>query len=308
MQLLTDERDWTLGPSVVALGMLDGVHLGHARLVEETNRLAREQGIASAVMTFDVHPLALLRPDQVPPMLTTTEEKAERLRELKPDALVMRRFDAAFAALSPEEFAAWLVRTLRMRVAVVGFDYSFGAGGAGDPELLRRLGEELGFAVHELEKVCWDGEPVSSSRVREAVAAGDMESAKAMLGGAYRVSGTVERGKGLGRTLGFPTANLSLSANKALPPFGVYAARARVEGVRYPAVLNIGAHPTLPEGAPTIEIHLLDAAPALYGRHAEAALEAWLRHERKFESVAALREQITRDVQAAREALEKIAE
>jgi len=296
--------EWTLGPSVVALGMFDGVHLGHARLVEEANRIARAQGLASAVMTFDAHPLALLRPVQAPPMLTTASEKAERLRELRPDALLMRPFDAAFAAQSAEEFAARLAKALRMKVAVVGFDYAFGAGGAGNPTVLRRLGEQYGFEVYELEPVCWEGEPVSSSRVRAALAAGDLQGAKAMLGGPYRVSGQVERGKGLGRTLGFPTANLSLPKGKALPPFGVYAARVRIEGDTHPAVLNIGVHPTVPEGAPTIEIHVLDAAPDLYGKRVEAALEAWLRPERKFDGVEALRAQIGRDVGEAKKVLE----
>jgi len=285
---------------VVALGMFDGVHLGHVRLVEETKRLAQADGLSCAALTFDAHPLALLRPQEAPPMLTIAEEKAERLLELGLDALVMRPFDAAFAALSAEEFAAYLVRAHNARAAVIGFNYSFGAGGTGDSALLRRLGERYGFAVHVLEPVCWEGEPISSSRVRAALTAGDLDAVKAMLGGAYRVSGTVERGKGLGRKLGFPTANLSLPVGKALPPYGVYAARACVEGERYDAVLNIGAHPTVPEGAPTIEIHLLDAAPDLYGKRVEAALEAWLRPEMKFESVEALRAQIARDVETAR--------
>ena len=303
MKRSTNEFVFPLGPSAVALGMFDGVHLGHVHLVREVIRLARAEGLASAVITFDIHPLALLRPQDAPPMLTTVEEKAERLLALKPGTLVSLPFDAAFAALSAEEFAAFLARAFDVRVAVIGFNYSFGAGGAGDAALLRRLGKKYGFAVRVLEPVCWEGEPISSSRVRAALTAGDLKAAKAMLGGPYRIAGAVEHGKRLGRTLGFPTANLSLPADKALPPFGVYAASVRVEGTNHPAVLNIGVHPTVPEGAPTIEIHLLDAAPDLYGRWVEAALEAWLRPERKFDGVEALRAQIARDVEAAKQVL-----
>jgi len=302
MKLLRDEREWAFGPSVLALGMFDGVHRGHALLVREAVRLARAEGLAGAALTFDAHPLALLRPRDAPPLLTTAGEKAERMAELGPDALVMRRFDAGFAALSAEAFAERLT-LLRPRAAVVGFNYTFGAGGNGSPALLRRLGERYGFAVRVLEPLCWDGAPVSSSRVRAALASGEMEAVRAMLGVAYRVSGTVVRGKRLGRALGFPTANLAPPPDKALPPYGVYAAWALAEGETYPAVLNIGAHPTAPEGGPTVEVHLLDAAPDLYGKRLTASLEAWLRPERKFESLAALGAQIARDAERARDAL-----
>ncbi len=303
MRLLHDEREWTYGLSAVALGMFDGVHLGHARLVEETNRLAREQGLSSAVLTFANHPLTVLRPGRVPSMLTTAEEKIERLAVLAPDALVMRPFDADFAALSAEEYIGRLVRTLCIREVVVGFNYTFGARGAGDPALLERLGTEHGFAVRVLEPVCWRGEPVSSSRVRAALSAGDLDAVRGMMGSAYCVRGTVEHGKQLGRTLGFPTANLALPAGKALPPFGVYAARVRVGEGCYPSVLNIGAHPTAPEGPPTIEIHLLDVELDLYGRPIEVFLEAGLRPEQRFADLDALRAQIALDAVRARAVL-----
>lgn len=302
MLILKNEQEWTLGPSVVALGMFDGVHLGHTRLIQETVELARRKGLTSAVVTFSAHPLLVLKPGNCPPMLTTIREKTERLQALDPDVLVMREFDAAFASLSAEEYVARLARTLRPQVIVVGFNYSFGARGAGNSELLERLEKEHGFQVRILEPVRWKGEPISSSRVRAALTAGDMESVRAMLGGSYRISGKVVHGKRVGRSMGFPTANLALPDGKALPPFGVYAAR--VGEIALPAVVNIGMHPTVPGGGPTVEVHLPGVTLDLYDQHIEAALVAWLRPEREFANLDALRAQIALDVGAARRALE----
>lgn len=308
MKLLHDENQWVWGQSAVALGMFDGVHIGHAALVAETRRLATEQGVTSTVYTFAQHPLTVLRPELAPPMLTTAAEKTQYIARLSPAALVLRPFDAAFAALPAEDFVAHLVNTLSPREVVVGFNYSFGARGLGDPALLMKLGQRYGFATRVLEPVCWQGEPVSSSRVRAALAAGQMAAVTAMLGRAYSLEGIVQPGKRIGRTLGFPTANLGLPPDKALPPFGVYAGWATVGEQRYAAVLNMGRHPTLPEGAPTIEVFLLDARLNLYGQPLAVTCEAFLRPEQKFADAPALQAQIERDVRAAREVLAKQAE
>ncbi len=302
---LTDEKDWTLGPCAVALGMFDGVHIGHAQLIDEANRLAQAQGLVSAVYTFDTHPLAVLRPQGAPPALCTPQEKADKLAALGLGALVMRPFDKSLAEMSAEDFVAHLAKALQPREVIVGFNYSFGARGVGDAALLTRLGERLGFRTRVMPPVCWQGEPVSSSRIRAALTAGEMDAVRDMLGGAYTISGVVAHGKRIGRTLGFPTANLSLPNGKALPPYGVYAAWARTQAQRYPAVMNIGAHPTAPEGAPTAEVYLLDADVALYDQPLTATLEKWLRPERRFDSLDALKAQIGQDVEVARRCLQK---
>ncbi len=300
---LTDETGWKLGPCAVALGMFDGVHIGHAQLIAEANRLARENGLVSAVYTFDTHPLAVLRPQGAPPALSTPEEKADKLDTLGLGALVMRPFSRTLATMPAEDFIGHLVRTLHPRDVIVGFNYSFGARGVGDAVLLTRLGEQLGFRTHVMPPVCWQGEPVSSSRIRAALAAGEMDAVRDMLGGAYTISGVVQSGKRLGRTLGFPTANLALPKGKALPPYGVYAAWAQTSQRRYPAVMNIGAHPTAPEGAPTAEVYLIDAEVQLYGQALSVTCDTFLRKEQRFADLATLKEQIARDVQTARELL-----
>ncbi|MDR3051580.1 MAG: riboflavin biosynthesis protein RibF [Oscillospiraceae bacterium] len=303
MRLLNDVRAWHMGPCAVALGLFDGVHKGHAALVAETVRLARAEGLAAAVFTFGAHPLAALHPQEAPPMLTTPPEKAARLAALGLDALLMTAFDEAFAAMTPQAFPAYLADALTPRHVVVGFNYTFGARGAGDAALLTALGKRHAFTTHVLAPVCCGGLPISSTRVRQAVLAGDMAQARAMLGEAYGISGTVIHGKGLGRKLGFPTANLALPADKALPPFGVYAAWVAVAQGRYPAVVNIGAHPTAPGGPPALETHLLAPAPALYDQPLTVLCEARLRPERTFENLDALAAQVAMDVAQARVAL-----
>ncbi len=299
MKLLFDEKQWGTEETVLALGTFDGLHRGHAALMAQARDLAALGGQRSAVFTFGSHPLAVLHPQKAPPMLTAPDEKARQVARIGVDALVMRRFDADFAALSPEMFVEHLVVALRPRGIVVGFNYSFGARGAGDAMLLRKLGDRHGFSVHVMRPVCWQGEPISSTRVREALLAGRMRAVRAMLGRHYAVTGEVIAGKRLGRTLGFPTANLALPQGQALPPFGVYAAWVSVGGRRYPSVLNLGAHPTAPGGSATIEAHLIGAELDLYGKRMRVELDAFLRPERKFADLNALKARIREDTRIA---------
>lgn len=303
MKLLLHENRWRGGSTVLALGTFDGLHLGHAALIREACAIAKGQALQSIVFTFRDHPLAVLHPEKMPPQLSTPEEKVSGIAALGPDALVMRHFDRGFATMSDEAFASHLVRTLCPRHVVVGFNYSFGAGGHGNAERLQQFGERFGFAVRVMGPVCSDGKPVSSTRVRNTLTLGRMEEVRALLGHDYLLEGQVQTGKQLGRTLGFPTANLALPQRKALPPYGVYAAWARTRGTWYRAVINIGAHPTVPEGGATIEVHLMDACLDLYGQRMQVTLHEFLRPEYRFDNLGALRAQIAQDVRNARASL-----
>lgn len=303
MKIITHESRWNGGETVVALGMFDGVHAGHAQLIRHANHLAALYDLESVVLTYGAHPLRVLAPEKAPRALSTREEKAVQIAALKTDALILRPFTKAYAALEPEEFVRRMVKHLHPRHIVVGFNYSFGARGKGTPEMLRALGKRYGFVTHILDAVSMDGETVSSTRVRAALESGDMALCSALLGRHYTISGVIARGKQLGRTLGFPTANLRWPKEKALPLRGVYAAYAWIEGERYGAALNIGKHPTAPEGEPTLEAYLLDFAGDVYGKHMRLELVKFLRGEVKFESLDALKAQIAQDALDARAAL-----
>lgn len=303
MKIFTHESQWGGGETVVALGMFDGVHEGHAQLIRRANHLAALYDLESVVLTYVTHPLSVLAPEKAPRALSTREEKVVQIAALKTDALILRPFTKDYAALEPEEFVSRMVRHLHPRHIVVGFNYSFGARGRGTPEMLVQLGKRFGFETHIVDAVSLGGETVSSTRVRTALETGDMVLCSALMGRNYTISGVISRGKQLGRTLGFPTANLSWPKNKALPPRGVYAAYAWIEGERYGAALNIGKHPTAPEGEPTLEAHLLDFNGDVYGKHMRLELVKFLRGEVKFESLDALKAQIAQDALDARAAL-----
>lgn len=300
MKLLTHEALWRGRETVVALGTFDGVHVGHARLIRKANHLAALYDLQSVVQTFSNHPLETLAPDRVPPLLTTRSEKIAAISAYRPDAMVMRPFDRTFASSSPEAFVRSLVDTLHPKYVVVGFNYTFGERGAGTPQTLLELGRHFGFETHVVDAVMRGAEPVSSSRIRAALGDGRMGEATDMLGRPYSLSGRVVRGKQLGQELGFPTANIAWPQGKAIPPKGVYFARVWVEGMPHLSVLNIGTHPTAPEGPPSIEAYLLDFEGDLYGKHLRAELWRFSRPERRFDSLDALREQIGKDRELAR--------
>lgn len=306
MKLLTHERQWDGGETVVAFGMFDGVHEGHNQLMRKANELAAMHDLSSVVYTFSNHPMSTYAPDRVPPQLDTPSEKVRALARMGVDAAVLRPFDRAFAAQSPEAFVREAVSALHPRHVVIGFNYSFGSRGAGRAEDMIRLGKQYGFETHVVDEVSMDGEPVSSTRIRAAIAQGDMEEAAKLLGRAYTISGIVERGKQLGRKLDFPTANLHWPQGKALPPNGVYAAMAYVRGQWHAAAVNIGTHPTAPGGKATIEANLVTyKGSEFYGCHMRLALYKRLREERRFESLEALRDEVLRNRQQAKAYLEK---
>jgi riboflavin kinase/FMN adenylyltransferase len=293
----------------VSVGNFDGVHLGHQTLVAVAVADARVSGGTAAVLTFDPHPSRILSPDRAPEALMTVDQKAEVLGGLGVDRLVVLPFTRELSHETPDEFARLVLQgAFGARVVVVGSTFRFGRGRAGDVALLARLGEAMGFRVHGLDPVMHEGTPISSSRIREALARGAVEAASRLLGRRFFVDGTVVRGAGRGRTLGFPTANVA-PMNEMLPGAGVYAAWCRRldDPGRVPqaAVVNVGRRPTFGGGAMTLEAHLLDVQGDLYGRALRVEFQERLREERAFPGAEALAEQIERDVARAREVLEK---
>lgn len=289
------------GASAVALGVFDGIHLGHRAILATAVGEARRHGLVALACTFEPHPIEVLQPARAPLPLTTLEDRLALIAETGIDATVIVAFTLEVAALEPETFVRdVLVGALKARDVVVGFNHRFGRGARGDAPLLEALGPRLGFRAHVVAPLLVDGIPVSSSEVRQALQAGDLERAARLLGRPYSVEGEVVRGAGRGRTLGFPTANVK--THRPLPlPAGVYACRAFLGPDRYPAVINVGVRPTFGETELLVEAHLLDFSGDLYGRRLRLAFLRRLREERKFPDVEALRRQIALDVAAARE-------
>jgi len=256
----------------------------------------------AVVVTFDPHPAKILRPDESPRLITATQHKIALIRDLGVSHLLVLKFDRAFAATPPDEFVRQLAAAAQpLREICVGEEWSFGKNRAGNLALLKRLGSELAFHVVGVQAVRIGDKIISSTAIRKAVETGDFVTAAAMLGRDYTILGTVEEGKHLGRSLGFPTANLSAHSEQ-FPPNGVYAAEGILERKIVRGVVNLGVRPTVTDGLPqrVLEFHLFDLDRNLYGEEVELKFLRYLRPEKKFENLAALREQIARDVAAAR--------
>ena len=289
------------GPVFLAVGVFDGVHLGHRAVIERALGDARTAGGSAVVVTFDPHPIRVLRPERAPRLLTSTPHKLRLIRALGVVHLLVVPFDPAFAATPPEDFIRQLTNACLLREICVGHQWSFGKARAGNLDLLNRLGPTLGFDAVGVPAVTIDGEVVSSTLIRHAVESGDLEKAARLLGREFTVLGTVIRGEQLGRTLGFPTANLA-AHNEQFPPDGVYAVEVQRNGTRLRGVANIGVRPTVaaPDGQRLLEIHLFDFTGEIYGEDLEVTFCRFLRPEQKFASLDLLRAQIARDVQTAR--------
>ncbi len=290
------------GPIFLAIGVFDGVHLGHQAVISTSTEHAKAANGTPVVVTFDPHPEKILRPEAAPHLLTASPHKIALIRELGVAHLLIVTFDKQFAATEPEDFVQQLVKHSNpLREICVGHKWSFGKNRRGNLELLKKLGAQFDFNVIGIPPVTVNGELVSSTTIRRAVESGDLQKAAAMLGREYTVLGTVVRGDDLGKKIGFPTANLS-AHNEQFPPNGVYFAEARLEGVAYPGVVNLGYRPTVSSSKTEriLEIHLLDFDRDIYGKDLEVRFISYLRPEKKFEDVDALVRQIERDVQQAR--------
>jgi len=282
----------------LAIGVFDGVHLGHEQIIRQTVSDARQHEGLAVVVTFDKHPSLIVAPDKVPLLIYSRPQKLRAIESLGADALLEIPFDKAFSQQTGEEFIRSLARDLRKIQSIcVGADFVFGHKRSGDVALLKSLGRELDFTVHGVAAISLDGQPVSSTRIRESIRAGNFDATSQMLGRTYSVAGTVIRGDQLGHKLGFPTANLD-TTGCLLPPNGVYAVHATVNGQTHRAVLNIGIRPTVSQPTPTprLEVHLLDFSGDLYGQEMEVTFAARLRDERKFASLDELKTQIARDI------------
>ena len=285
-------------PTVLTIGNYDGLHLGHRAMLERLTARARERGLPTAVMTFEPHPRELLAPDQAPARLTSLREKLLLLEGCGVERAYVLHFTRQLAGLTAEQFIGdVLVRGLDAKHLVVGDDFRFGKGRAGDFAMLEREGARRGFGVEAMHTVEVDGERVSSSAVREALAGGHLEHAGRLLGRPYSISGRVIHGLKVGRRLGFPTANVQLK-RKRVALSGVFAVT--VSGIdkrHLPGAASLGVRPTLAQGLkPMLEVHLLDFDRNLYGSHVTVHFLHKLRDEAKYESMDALRAQIDRDV------------
>ena len=292
-------------PTVVTVGMFDGVHRGHRYLIGRVKEVAAEMGCASAVITFTNHPRSVMRPDTRIPLLNSPEDRLRLLSETGVDLVVPLTFTLEFSYLRAREFVEFLLRSLNMRGLVIGPDFAFGFQREGTPEVLAALGEEHGFTVEVVEPVTFDDLVVSSTEVRRCVEAGDIAHAAAMLGRAFAISGFVEEGDRRGRTIGFPTANVAVEPGFIVPGHGVYATWTQADGRTYLSATNVGVRPTFGGGGRQIETHLLDYDGDLYNAKLWVAFARKLRNEQPFSGVDALVAQLQRDVAAAREVLEE---
>lgn len=290
--------------AVVTCGTFDGVHRGHQAVLGEVIRRARSKQLASVLVTFDPHPLEVVNPAAAPKLLTLPQEKQELVAATELDRVVLLTFTAAVAQLDAEAFVRRLRDEYGMQDLVLGYDHGFGRGRAGDVALVRRLGEAQGFGVAIVDAVRDDGQPISSTLIRTAVAHGDLDAAARWLGRPYGILGQVVRGAGRGRTIGVPTLNLAPpDARKLLPPDGVYAVRVRAGGARYGGMMNQGPRPTFGETGRALEVHLFDFGGELYGETVQVEWVRRLRDVQAFPNREALVAQLERDRQAARASL-----
>lgn len=293
-----------LAGGIVALGNFDGVHLGHQAVVGQAVARARAEGRPALVATFDPHPVRYFRPDAPWFRLTTLDQRARLFAQAGADAMVVFRFDAALAALSAEDFIAErLERALQVAGVVTGEDFTFGHAKRGNVAMLRAAGARGGYAVDTVGPVMLDGAPVSSTRIREALRAGDMRGAARLLTRPFAIRGTVQHGDKLGRTIGYPTANVDMG-DYLRPAYGIYAVRGYLpDGRVVPGAANLGVRPTFEPPKELLEPYFFDFSGDLYGQEIEVALIDYLRPEAKFSGLDELVAQMDRDCARARELL-----
>jgi len=292
-----DELSSLSGPIVLAVGTFDGVHLGHQALIRRAMQEASSCGGSAVVMTFDRHPASLLRPEKAPKLLTRNDGKTALLEGMGVPALLLLEFTSDLAGVPARDFIASLVAACSpLHAFCVGRQWTFGKGGEGNVVLLKELGAERKFEVIQIDPVMAADSPISSTRIRKAIASGDFAAASTCLGRPFLLAGKVVRGAGLGSKIGFPTANLSVEG-KQLPPDGVYAVKVHGEEKVYPGVANIGVRPTVDPTSSkrTVEVHLFDVSEDLVGKELSLEFVEFLRGEEKFSGLDALKGQIAKD-------------
>jgi riboflavin kinase / FMN adenylyltransferase len=289
------------GPTHLAIGVFDGVHLGHQAVIQQAVEAARKSGGSSVVLTFHPHPVRVLRPNDAPRLLTATQHKQQLIERLGIDAFLIQEFSLAFARTKPEEFIHRLVQSSnQLKTICVGEGWSFGANRSGGVSLVRTLADSYHFQLQDIVPLAVDGQIVSSTRIREAVEQGDFPLAERLLGRPFTILGTVVEGNHLGRKLGYPTANLR-AHNEQFPPNGVYAVTALHRGIEYGGVANIGIRPTIQKrgGERLLEVHLFVLNREIYGDDVEVRFLKYLRPEKKFDNLSDLQAQIMKDAESA---------
>lgn len=288
--------------AAVTVGVFDGVHRGHQQLVGVLLEHARREQLAAVAVTFNPHPRTVIQPGTVVTYLTSLEERVELLQGLGLDAVAVVPFSSETAQLSPMDFCRLLVEELEMKLLVVGTDFSLGRNREGTPDVLRRLGQEVGFRVEVAPLLAEDGEKVGSSSVRQALAEGDVRRVARLLGRPFSLRGPVVGGDKRGRDLGFPTANMALGLDRALPAYGIYVTRAYVRENSYESCTSIGVRPTFDAGSsPTVETYIIDFDEDIYGLEIRIDLLERLRAEMRFDDVDALVAQMHGDIEDTQE-------
>ncbi|MEW5984206.1 MAG: bifunctional riboflavin kinase/FAD synthetase [Acidobacteriota bacterium] len=292
---------------VLALGNFDGLHRGHVKIIDRVHRSAVERGATAVALTFDPHPTQVTRPDKAPPLLMTAGQKLEAFELAGMHGAAVVSFTPEFSRWDPDLFVRRvLVDWLRISEVWVGANFLFGHDRAGNFSVLRQLGSRYGFRAEKIDPVRYKDFVVSSTRIRRLVSEGRVDEAAALLGRHYFIDGEVVRGDGRGQQIGFPTANL-VTANRVIPPHGVYASIVRLDRACWPSVTNVGTRPTFGAGAaPSIETHLLDGSRDLYGETLRLFFVQRLRDERPFESAQALAAQIAEDCRLVRALFEQV--
>jgi riboflavin kinase/FMN adenylyltransferase len=290
--------------TVLTIGVFDGVHLGHKYLISKLKEQARQGNRLSGVVTFRQHPQEVLAPQSRLPYLTSLAEKVSLLKNEGVDIVVALTFDQELAKLSARQFVTLLKKRLRMVGLVIGPDFALGRGRGGDAEALRKLGKEMDFTVTVVPPVKVNGEIVSSTAIRQALARGDMAKVTRLIGRSFSLQGTVTTGVGRGTQLGFPTANLEVDTKRAIPADGVYATWAHIDGQDYQSMTNIGWRPTFGGQGRTIETYILDYRDDLYGRELKIDIIERLRDEKRFANAEELKKQIAEDIKQGRAILD----
>lgn len=302
MEHITDTRIEQDRPTAVTLGNFDGLHLGHRSLINLTKQFAEEEGLKSIVFSFSPHPMLVFKKKEDFALIVDPAEKKFQMEQMGIDAYIEYPFDAEFASMSPEDFAIKLIfEKLKCRVLVVGENYHFGKGAAGNYEMLQKLGAERGIMVIAVPSVMFGEERVSSSRIRRCLIEKNLEEANQMLTVPYFIMGTVAEGKKLGRTIGFPTVNITAHPLKLFPPNGVYATKTLYQGKYYYGVTNIGKNPTVNGTQKIVETYLFDFNKMIYGETLQTYFYHFLRSEQKFPSVEALQKQIAINAEQAKD-------
>jgi len=293
------------GETLLTIGVFDGVHAGHCHLLEKLQQRAAEKNLLSGVVTFNPHPQSVLHPHNQLPSLSSLEDRVRAFQELGVKIVAVLTFTPKVAQLSAREFISLVKKQLRMRGIMVGPDFTLGRGQEGNINLLRSLGREMDFSVEVIPPYTINGEVVSSTLIRRALAQGDMRKVERLMGRYFYLGGTVITSDKRGRVLGFPTANLDIKPQQALPGNGIYATITQVDGKQFPSATNIGIRPTFGEGEKTVETHLLNYKGDLYGKDIRLEFVQKLRDEQRFPSSEELKVQIEKDVREVEAILAK---